>query len=111
MKKYDPESRKYIDEEKLKDVKKKKQTCRGGRLHDMILVIPQWHRNKNEYTESEVLKFYELMDEYGEVQEEYRKIGEALNIRHGFGGYSWSKREQEPRHYSCSVCGKQDTKY
>lgn len=104
MKKYDRETKKYVEQGELEPRRKArpKDVCRGGKVHHFILMLP-YMVTYNEAYRFNPEEYYKLKDaEYEYVEEQKKKI-RALGIVERSG---WNR--QQSRHYICSVCKKEE---
>lgn len=103
VKKYDSKTKKYVPIEVYEKTQslKKRDTCRGQKPHDFVLVLPH-HVEYNETYKFDPTGFYDLMDERYQFVEDQAK---AL-IKMGIKDRGWNRKET--RLFICSVCGKQE---
>ena len=105
MKKYDRETKKWVDAEVLdkRQNERDKKLCRGKKPHDFVLVLPSSVTYDSTYKFNPE-EYYKLMDEQYEYQEEIKKKLKALGIESKrFGFYKY----EQIRYFMCSVCKKQ----
>lgn len=106
MKRFDRETKEYVTEEEYarRYSNRNKKTCRGGRPHDYVLVLPLWIKTTEQYKLNPVV-YYDAMDR---IDDFTREQSEEL-ARHGIlvRHYGYPSR---PRLYVCSVCNKQEYK-
>lgn len=102
MKEYNRQTKRW--EEKKEDVGslKRPETCKGGRPHDFVLLVPKYIKTDHFLTADEVAEYYRLEEEDVIFQGEQRKKYKAIGIVNaGF-------RPGPCRFYRCSVCGKEE---
>ena len=105
MKKYDGESKKWIEEEELEKKLKKRKLCKGNREHDYILVLPPYIKHKTSLLGAEVAEdYYRIERERDELNEAKDKELQAIGINRRTGFRSNHKN------YLCAVCGKREYK-
>lgn len=83
---------------------KKKEMCRGGNAHKMVLVLPDYlgsYLTVTEIPQEDVVEFYASMDRIYEAIERESAIQVKLGLKK-----RWNHRET--RHFRCEVCGKKD---
>lgn len=109
MKEYNRKTRKWeVITEVVGDLKKR-DTCRGKKPHDFVLVLPDHLRNYYmvDITTENVEKYYESEDRIWEFEEKEKKYKESLGIVRSNGRSIYSSR-RATRNYECSVCGKKE---
>lgn len=106
MKKYDRETKKWVEEavlEKRRNARNKK-LCRGGKDHDYVLVLPAYTTYDPATYCFNPKEYYKLMDEKFEYLEKWKEKVRALGIKR----FSDSWNSKESRLFICSVCKKQN---
>lgn len=107
MKKYNRETKKWEDEKEIEKKLKKRDTCKGGREHDWLEMLPWGIEALPNYkglpepyydTEKAIAEFSEK--KYKELE----NIGIRVNRYNSFKNVSY-------RHYLCSVCNKKMYQY
>lgn len=107
MKQYDRESKKWLSEEEIAKKVKKRDTCKGGRPHDYVEVLPYGVSALEGYAGS-VEPYYEAEKAIAEFsQKEYDMLREKYGID---AKYMRVSRLFNYRRFMCSVCHKQTTK-
>jgi hypothetical protein len=101
MKKYDRETKSWIEEEVLDRKLSKRKQCKGGREHDWVLCLPSWVSSKDSALGlDKVEEFYKIEDEREDAEIAFDERLEAIGIKsrafHGIFG--------RRRSYICSVC-------
>ena len=103
MKKYDYETRKWVDEEefeRLRNIRSEKSKfCKGKKPHDFVLILP-WGATYNSNYKFQPEIYYEAMKRRKEFIEKQR---EEL-LRSGIVDKTWNS--EPSKLYECSVCGK-----
>ena len=101
MKQYDRETKKWIEEDVLKERHSRdKKLCKGKKLHDFVLVLPS-HVTYNENYNFKPEEYYRLMDEKVRLEELIYERLKVLGIITKYGTWKPSK------HYVCSICKKE----
>jgi hypothetical protein len=104
MKKYDRETKRWLDEEEIETKLAKRKQCKGGREHDWILCLPPYVHTKDSLLGFDIAEaYYQIEDEREDAEiafnERLEEIGISSNqVRRIFGRH---------RYYICSVCKKQ----
>lgn len=103
MKKYDRESKKWVEAEEITRKHAKRKFCKGGKEHDWILCLPQYVST----TDGTVLgldkveEYYKIEDEREDAEiafdERLAKLGIKSRLLHS----SFFGRRRE---YVCTVC-------
>jgi len=103
MKQYDPESKKYLDEEVITQKVAKRKLCKGKREHDYVLVLPD-HVTYNEDYKFNPELYYKIMEEKREfaLKQEQKLSKAGIFPKYGHSFFVESKT------YMCTVCKKQD---
>lgn len=108
MKHYDHETKKWLTDEELEIVKakrlKKAKTCRSGKPHNFILVLPSYITSSKTLSPEEIERYYVVEEKLTARNEEIAK--EFLEI----GIISRRYMGKVYRSYRCDICGKKDTK-
>lgn len=93
--------KKWEEEKEKTGSLKKPKTCKGGRPHDFILLVPFYIRRNTPLTPEQTLKYYKLQEIeqlFKEKQdEEYKKIG-LKEFHYNFMPHYF---------YRCAICGKE----
>jgi hypothetical protein len=108
MKEYNRDKKIWEEpQENKKGSPKKRDTCKAKKPHDFVLVIPKHRSNYRPYSAETVAKYYQIEDEKDafDKQHDDKLIEMGLMHRYAWRGYF------TPRHYICSVCGKEETDY
>lgn len=106
MKKYDRETKRWVEEEVLnkKQSLKTREMCRGGRPHAFELALPNYVSVPSEkLTQETVEEFYKSEDRLADFSNKEKEKLRSLGINVSFG-YSRLKT----RLTICTVCGKRD---
>lgn len=108
MKEYDRESKSWLTEEEVTNVKKKREKCRGGREHDYVQVLPygvealpNYSGNAEAYYDTQLAIAEFTEKQYQKLQEEHgikTRTGYIQNLRTSY------------RTAMCSVCHKKKYK-
>lgn len=112
MKHYDKETKKYISQEEYERRKKislkKKQTCRGGKEHDFVLVLPRYVNTIGVPTKEAIEEYYASERRRFLFSKKEKEILESVGIKVNFGyGYL---RDGVSVNLQCTVCGKLEYK-
>lgn len=102
MKEYNRQTKRWEEPNENVGSLKKKDTCRGQKAHDYVLVLPDYMQTNNQDLAQGIIeKFYESEQrrlECERVEFEYQKsIGIVTR-------YFW--KHKNTRYYECSICGK-----
>lgn len=102
MKKYNREKKKWVSVEEYERTHQSqdKTFCKGKRLHDFVLVLPDYIGFTPAYKFNPEM-YYAIMDEQHDIIEKQNKRLEAMGIH---PKYHWNRKET--RMYMCSVCKK-----
>lgn len=111
MKHYDHESRKWVTDEELEQIKaiklKKSKTCRGGKPHNFILALPSHITASRVLSQEEIERYYAIEEKIRacniEMKKEFLEIGIIGTIRQ----YSLGRNYKS---YVCEACGKKEYK-
>ena len=103
MKQYDPESKKYLDEEVILQKVTKRKLCKGKKEHDYVLVLPD-HVTYNEDYKFNPEFYYKTMEETNrfEYEQEQKLVKAGMVMKYGRSFFV------ERKTYMCTVCKKQD---
>ncbi len=105
MKKYDRETKRWVDEEVVETKLAKRKQCKGGREHDWILCLPPFVYNNNTiYGFDKVEEYYQIEDEREDAEIAFDERLEAIGITSK--SFRVSRIYGRRRHYVCSVCQK-----
>lgn len=103
---YDRQSKKWLTDEEYQRKYKKRQTCKGGREHDWVQVLPYGVEALPHYKgDPEIYYRYEQ-----EIEEFTRAKRAEMEEKHGIKSrYSsgFSDFRKKMRNFVCSVCLKQ----
>lgn len=103
MKKYDRETKKWLDEEETNKKVSKSKLCKGGREHDWILCLPSYVKS---YDSSlgldKVEEYYKIQDEREDIDIAFDERLEAIGVK--TCTFRASKFFGRRRSYICSVC-------
>lgn len=103
MKKYDRETKTWIEEEELDKKLAKKKTCKGGKEHDWILCLPSYVSYKDTALGIEVAEqYYAIEDAREDMNIALDSQLEAIGINSRT--YRVGKLLGRRRDYVCSVC-------
>jgi hypothetical protein len=109
MKKYDREKREWITEEEYNRRYHKREGCKGGRDHQFVLVVPQYHRIDGSLGMDIAERFYEAQDVFyskqDEAQKEYDERLASLGLKPNNRFMRWGTVDR--RQYICLECKKQ----
>lgn len=97
MKEYNHSTKKWEELEKNGSLKKPK-TCRGGKPHDYVLVVPSYIHRDHNLTKDEVAEYYEIQKR----RKEQDKIFDTLLANIGIKYHAYSGSTDKT--YICSVC-------
>lgn len=102
MKKYDRESKQWLDEKVIEKKLAKRKTCKGGREHDWILCLPPYVKTDSILGLDKVEEYYKIEDERESKDIELDKKLQEIGVE--ISNYRWLGRIGINRHYICSVC-------
>lgn len=104
MKKYDRESKKWLDEEEVIKKSNKRKLCKGGREHDWILCLPRYVETENGSTLGldKVEEYYRIEDEREDANIKFDERLEELGIKSRL--FRIKSLLGRRRSYICSVC-------
>lgn len=104
MKKYDRETKKWIDEEEITKKLSKSKLCKGGREHDYILCLPLYARHDDSVLGIDIAEeYYKIEDAREDVDIAFDERLEAIGIKSRL----WRGHFGRRRSYICSLCMKQ----
>lgn len=104
MKEYNRKTKKW---EEATDIKlKKRSTCKGGREHDWVHILPYMVEALPHYC-GDAEKYYDIQKEIADFTDLKEK---ELRDVYGIDTKRFAWRPKESRVYICSVCGKKDYK-
>ena len=104
---YDQKSKRWMTDEEYQRKYKKRQTCKGGREHDWVKVLPHGVEAILPTYKGDAELYYVIEKEIEDFKE--KKLKE-LEEKHGIKSrYSsgFSRFTQQRRIFMCSVCHKQ----
>jgi hypothetical protein len=99
MKQYLREQKKWVSEEEYKEFHRKDHLCKGKKLHDLVLVLPDYVKYDDNYKFNPEI-YYETMDKISEFYTAQVKFLKQNGII--ISDYYHSSH----RMYMCSVCKK-----
>jgi len=102
MKKYDRETKKWLDEEEMNKKLSKAKMCKGGREHDWILCLPSYTKTDSVLGLDKVEEYYKIEDEREDADIAFDERLEAIGIKTRL--FRTSSFRGRARHYICSVC-------
>lgn len=103
MKKYDRETKKWIEEEELNKKLSKRKLCKGGKEHDWVLCLPPYVDIKgSELGLDKVEEYYRIEDEREDFMIACDERLEAIGIK--TRSFRLSSLRGRRRSYICSVC-------
>lgn len=106
MKKYDRETKSWVEEEEIIRKTAKRKLCNGGREHDWILCLPPWVKTKDSLLGlDKVEEYYRIEDAREDADIAFDEQLEAIGIVSR--SFKISRLMGRRRHYICSVCHKQ----
>lgn len=107
MKKYDRVKKEWVSEEELgRRTKARQKTCKGGKEHDYVEVLPYGAEATAEYKGS-TEQYYDAEKKLEELADKLEKSLLAQGIVARLKPHRWGK---DYRRLMCSVCHKQTTK-
>lgn len=108
MKKYDRAAREYVTEEEYNRRYSKREGCKGGKMHDFVLVVPPQYRMDGSLGMDVAEKFYEaedtLLSKEDAAEKEFTAALEKIGLNESKYGRWKSSRN---RYYICLRCRKQ----
>jgi len=108
MKKYDRIKKQWVDEKDLTPTSlKTRKTCRGGRPHNFLLVLPDYlAKPTRELTQDEILEYYKSEDRIADFfkGEKNRLLQFGIDVRYGYS-------RSNTRYLECEICRKKDYEY
>lgn len=106
MKKYDRETKTWIEEQEIEKKAARRKQCKGGREHDWILCLPPFvHADGSILGFDKVDEYYKIEDEREDAEIAFDERLEAIGIHSR--SFRVSRILGRRRHYICSVCQKQ----
>jgi len=104
MKKYSNKVKKWVSEEEFERLhnSRDKKTCRGGKAHDYVLVLPEYI-SYNEGYKFNPEKYYAIMDARYDFIEKQDQELKKMGI-----GSRTSANYRSTRHLICSICKKKE---
>ncbi len=102
MKKYDRETKKWIQEEEINKKLAKAKMCKGGREHDWILCLPSYAKTDSVLGLDKVAEYYKIEDEREDMNIALDEKLEAIGIKTMLFHSRFFRGRA--RHYICSVC-------
>lgn len=102
MKKYDRETKKWVEAEEVERKQGKRKMCKGGREHDWMLCLPPHVKTDTELGLDKVIEYYKIQDEFEDMEIEFQERLEEI----GVSSASIWFRALRGRHrsYICTVC-------
>ena len=101
MKEYNRTTKKWEEDVDIK--LKKRELCKGGKLHDYVLVLPD-HETYDETYKFNPEKYYEIMEEMGKYEDEIKKKLAEMGVKSKYSRFNLNRWIH--RYYICSVCKK-----
>jgi len=106
MKKYDRETKSWVEEEVAERKTAKRKLCKGGREHDWVLCLPPYIRDKDSALGlDKVEEYYRIEDEREDMDIAFDEKLAAIGITSA--GFRLKSLFGRRRYYMCSVCFKQ----
>jgi hypothetical protein len=106
MKKYDRETKQWLDEEEVTKKLSKPKLCKGGREHDWILRLPSYTRFGDSSLGLDIAEeYYKIEDAREDANIAFDEQLESIGVESR--SFRFSKLMGRQRHYICSVCHKQ----
>ena len=103
MKRYDRQTKTWLEEEQVKKSNKKRKLCKGGREHDWMLCLPSYKaHHKTSYGFDVAEAYYKIEDAREDKEVEFDLQLEELGIA-GMG-MRLSRLFGRRRSYVCTVC-------
>lgn len=104
MKEYNRKTKKWENITEQVPVLKKKSTCKAGRPHNFVLVLPfSLTQKRDDYDTKTILAYYESEDRICEIQKTEFEFQKSLGI--DIPRYIFYRNT---RYYKCDVCGKKE---
>lgn len=86
---------------------KRKKTCKGGREHDWVAVLPFGYEMVEGVYQGSVEPLYDSFKELAALREQLTaKLASQGIVQAGY--YFEGRRDTEYRNYICATCGKKD---
>lgn len=104
MKEYNRKTKRWEEKDNTNIKLKKRDTCKGGKLHDWVLTLPYGYEHiEGLYVDAKPVyeAFEALQAMYNTLHEELEKVG-IRKIKTFYLGQGYIKTKE----YVCSVCGK-----
>lgn len=104
MKEYNRKTKRWEEKDNTNIKLKKRDTCKGGKLHDWVLTLPFGYEHiEGLYVDAmPVYEAFEALQAMSDtLHTELKRVGIVRKSR-----TSWSKYYLETKQYVCSVCGK-----
>ena len=103
MKKYDRETKRWVDGVELERKLTKRKNCKGGKEHDWILCLPPYTNvHSSALGLDKVEEYYRIEDEREDADIAFDERLEAIGIKSRLCNVS--KMFGRRRAYICSVC-------
>ena len=103
MKKYDRETKQWLDEEEVERKTSKRKLCKGGREHDWMLCLPSYVSVQGSALGlDKVEEYYKIEDEREDAEIAFDERLEAIGIKSR--SFRVSRLFGRRRSYICSVC-------
>lgn len=103
MKKYDRETKSWIEEEEFERKVSKRKQCKGGREHDWVLCLPPYVSVQGSALGlDKVEEYYKIEDEREDTEIAFDERLETIGIKSRL--CKISKLFGRRRSYICSVC-------
>jgi hypothetical protein len=101
MKKYDRQTKSWVEEEEFERKNSKRKQCKGSREHDWILCLPSYVTVQgSELGLEKVEEYYQIEDEREDANIAFDERLEAIGIK----SRRWHGVLGRRRSYICSVC-------
>lgn len=103
MKKYDRETKTWLDEDVIERKLSKRKQCKGGREHDWVLCLPPYVSVKGSVLGlDKVEEYYKIEDEREDMNIAFDERLEAIGVQSRT--FRLSSIRGRRRSYICSVC-------
>ena len=104
MKKYDRETKTWVDESVIEAKLSKRKLCKGGREHDWILCLPSYVKHEGSALGLDMVeKYYAIEDAREDAEIAFDEQLETIGIKSRI----WRGLLGRRRSYICSICFKQ----
>lgn len=102
MKEYNRKTKKWEEKttEQVGELKKK-EMCRGGKAHQIILTMPPYGHNRVDLSQEVIQQYYESEEKILEFKKEETKKMQAIGLP-----VKMPYKDQIYRYTKCEVCGK-----